>query len=169
MCQQKPEVLCVCGGVDAKLLNGEGGSEAEAPGSPSARLAYAQGTRMAQAPPHSGPLCNGTPHPLHVTPPRDISEGELRRLLGHMAPWPLLLLQSGADECVVDTSTIPEMGRRVMRAVAAGHSSGRGPSAQPGCVVERRHVVIEGASHNATGFEAELAQHVEEFLSCLPV
>lgn len=84
-----------------------------------------------------------------------------------MGRWPLLLLQSGADECVVDTRTIPELGRRVMGAVAGpdGRRDGDGASRDE----ERRSVVIEGAPHNAAGFEAELARHVQEFLSALPV
>lgn len=135
---------------------------------------------------------------LHATvlyATRDLTPEELHQLLAPLQPWPLLLLQSGADECIVDASTIPTMGQRIMQAAAAHatseqlHPVGAAPQ-QHQCggaaaggvaserVVEgaradmegcnaaalRRHVVIQGASHNAAGHEEELAEHVGVFL-----
>jgi hypothetical protein len=89
--------------------------------------------------------------------PRDLTDAELRALHGHMARWPLLLVQSGADESVPDPAGIPELGRRLIGAAASGGGGG----------VVRRHVVIEGAPHNAAGHEEELARHVADFLGAL--
>jgi hypothetical protein len=95
------------------------------------------------------PVPDPTPHP-----PRDLTSSELSSLLGHLKPYPLLLLQSGADECVQDQTSIPELGRRVM-AVAGG---GGGTT---------QSVVIEGAPHNAGGFEDAIAKHAGKFLQAV--
>jgi hypothetical protein len=84
-----------------------------------------------------------------------------------MARWPLLLLQSGADECVVDSATIPEMGQRIMAAMGTTRSGGVGGGGGGGASAVRRHVLIANAPHNAAGFEEELAQHVQQFLEDL--
>ncbi|KAI8474295.1 MAG: hypothetical protein J3K34DRAFT_518253 [Monoraphidium minutum] len=97
----------------------------------------------------------------------DLTPGELRRLLGHLAPWPLLLLQSGADESVPDPASIPELGRRVMAAVGGGGggaAAGEGGGGGGGGAGLRRHVVLDRAPHNAAGHEEALAAAVEEFL-----
>lgn len=100
-------------------------------------------------------------HNTNSNPP-DLTPAELAARLGHLAPWPLLLLQSGADECVPDQSTIAALGERIMAAVSGG-SGGGGSNGG----VLRRHAVMAGAPHNAAGHAPELARHVGDFLNAI--
>ncbi len=79
--------------------------------------------------------------------PRRVNRSQ--ELLGHLAPWPCLILVSGADECVPAALAprIPAMAARLAAAM--------GPRAR-GCV-------IEGASHACAGHEVEVAALLEEF------
>ncbi|GBF96132.1 hypothetical protein Rsub_08880 [Raphidocelis subcapitata] len=115
----------------------------------------------------------------------DLTPDELRARLGHLAPHPLLLIQSGADECVPRTEEIPKLGARLIAAAsgkseasaaqsgAAGGAqskaaAGKEPAARGGGGAPlRRHVVIPGALHNARGMEAEVAAAVGAFLAAI--
>jgi len=106
----------------------------------------------------------------------DLTAAEFGGLLHHLAPWPLLLLQSGADECVVDPGTIPVLGRRLIQASSSsGGSEGVGGGRKAGAAGEgsaangvlRQHVVIDGAPHNAEGFEDQLVEAIITFLEAV--
>lgn len=97
----------------------------------------------------------------------DLTDAELSSLLRHMAPWPVLLLQSGADECAPDAASIPALGERLMRAMSGGGGGGGNGGRETRPRALRRHVVLYGAPHNAAGHEAALAAHVADFLAAL--
>jgi hypothetical protein len=63
---------------------------------------------------------------------------------------------------VPDRATIAPLGARLMAAAASG-SGGNAAGAE----VVRRHVVLEGAPHNAEGYEAAVAVYVGEFLDAI--
>lgn len=67
---------------------------------------------------------------------------------------PVLVLQSGADECVPSPECIPEQARRL----AAALSKGGHPA---------RDVVVVGARHNLEGAEMQGVEAVVEFLQQL--
>lgn len=133
-------------------------------------LAHSPYEHLARPPKHK------TPHlkPNTTKQNRDLTDTELNARLGHLAPRPVLLLQSGADECAPDAAAIPALGRRALAAMAGesgGGSGGGGGAVGSGGggqqAALKRHVVIDGAPHNAAGHEDAVARHVGEFLEAI--